>query len=353
MLHGRCLPYGEGITYWPLAEVVRDILRTEGAASRSRRAQRSPRCFRTRRRPSLVAELISEALGLGGSGDVTGEQTFWAVRKLFEALARRRPLVVVFDDLQWAEPTFLELVDYLADQSRDAPILLLCMARPELFDSHPGWGGGKRHAATISLEPLREDDSRRLIANLLGRGLSRPTSRSGSPMLPRATRSSPRSCSRCWSTTRRSRGTTAAGWLRTTSPSCVFRRRSTRSSPRDSTLARGASARCSYALRSRARVFHYGALRELAPESPMRPSETNLASLVRRDIIRPDRSSFPGDDAYRFRHLLIRDAAYWSLAKATRADLHERFAAWLERTAGGAIRGYEEIVGYHLEQAYR
>ena len=92
------------------------------------------------------------------------------MRRLFESLAQTRPLVVVFDDLQWAEPTFIDLVDYVADHTRDAPVLLLCVARPELFDTRPDWGGGKRHAATTSLEPLRDDDTRRLIANLLGGG---------------------------------------------------------------------------------------------------------------------------------------------------------------------------------------
>jgi class 3 adenylate cyclase len=170
VLHGRCLPYGEGITYWPLLEVVRDLVRTQGPADAEPSSAAIAALLPDEERVTLVAELISEALGLVGSGIVIGEQTFWAFRKLFEGLARRRPLVIVFDDLQWAEPTFLELIDYLAGQSRDAPVLLLCVARPELFDSHPGWGGGKRHAATTSLDPLREDDSRRLIANLLGRG---------------------------------------------------------------------------------------------------------------------------------------------------------------------------------------
>src|SRR4029079_18906037 len=99
-------------------------------------------------------------------------------------------------------------------------------------------------------------------------------------------------------------------------------------------------------------LFHSGAVRALAPELSATDVDRILATLVRRDVIRPDRSSFPSDEAYRFRHILIRDAAYRSLSKSARADLHERFASWLERTAGARVREYEEIIGYHLEQAY-
>ena len=124
VLRGHCLPYGEGITYWPLAEVVREIVRTEGSADAEPSSAAIAELLPDEEKADLIGELISEALGLGGTGAGRGEETSWAVRKLFEALARRRPLVVVFDDLQWAEPTFIELVDYLAELSRDAPILL-------------------------------------------------------------------------------------------------------------------------------------------------------------------------------------------------------------------------------------
>ena len=351
VLHGRCLPYGEGITYWPLLEVVRDIVRTEGPAEAEPSSAAIAALLPDEERVAQVAELISEALGLGGASIVTGEQTFWAVRKLFEGLARRRPLVVVFDDLQWAEPTFLELVDYLADQSRDAPVLLLCVARPELFDSHPGWGGGKRHAATTSLEPLREDDSRRLIANLLGRG---PLPAEVEKRIADAAEGNALFTEELlamlvdderlsWED---GRWVVADDLAELGVPQEI----NAFLAARLERLPAGARALVVRASVEGA-VFHYGALRELAPEVSDASLQTNLASLVRRDIIRPSRSSFPGDDAYRFRHLLIRDAAYWSLAKSTRAGLHERFAAWLERTAGARV--HEEIVGYHLEQAYR
>jgi predicted ATPase/class 3 adenylate cyclase len=351
VLHGRCLPYGEGITYWPLLEVVRDLVRTQGPADAEPSSAAIAALLPDEERVTLVAELISEALGLVGSGIVIGEQTFWAFRKLFEGLARRRPLVIVFDDLQWAEPTFLELIDYLAGQSRDAPVLLLCVARPELFDSHPGWGGGKRHAATTSLDPLREDDSRRLIANLLGRG---PLPAEVEQRIADAAEGNALFTEELlamlvddkrlsWEDGR---------WVVADDLSelGVPQEINAFLAARLERLPAGERALIVRASVEGA-VFHYGALRELAPESSDASLQANLASLVRRDIIRPARSDFPGDQAYRFRHLLIRDAAYWSLAKSTRSALHERFATWLERTTGARIR--EEIVGYHLEQGYR
>ena len=158
-LHGHCLPYGEGITYWPLTEVVREILRREGSpeAESSEHGDRRTAPRRGEGRPDRRADLGGARTRRAAAAG-RGEETSWAVRKLFEALARRRPLVIVFDDLQWAEPTFIELVDYLAELSRDAPILLLCMARPELFDSHPSWGGGKLNAASMLLEPLDDGE---------------------------------------------------------------------------------------------------------------------------------------------------------------------------------------------------
>ena len=267
-------------------------------------------------------------------------------------MRRTRPLVVVFDDLQWAEPTFLDLVDYLADHTRDAPVLLLCVARPELFDIRRDWGGGKRHATTTSLEPLGDDDARRLVTNLLG----------GQPLPAEAqTRIAELAEGNALFTeellamlvdekrlVREDTRWVVAGDLedlRVPQEINAFLAARLERLPKGehTLLVRGAVEGA---------LFHYSALRELSPELSESSLHRDLATLVRRDLIRPARSSFSGDDAYRFRHILIRDAAYDSLSKTTRAELHERFATWLERAAGPRIREYEEIVGYHFEQAY-
>ena len=351
VVHGRCLSYGEGITYWPLAEVVRDILDSEGSTDAEQSKATIAGLLPGEARADLIAELIAEALGLSGTSVAGTEQTSWAVRRLFESLAQARPLVVVFDDLQWGAPTFIDLIAYLADHTRDAPVLLLCVARPELFDSHPDWGGGKRHAATTSLDPLHDDDTRRLITNLLG-GRSLPAAverriadlAEGNALFTEELLAMLVDEKRL---VRQDERWVAAGDLEDLripqEISAFLASRLERLPTGERTLMVRASVEGA--------LFHYEALRELSPELSDSSLHRDLASLVRRDLIRPDRASFSGDDAYRFRHILIRDAAYDSLSKTTRADLHERFAEWLERAAEPRIREYEEIVGYHFEQA--
>ena len=148
---GRCLPYGDGLTWWPLAEALAGGDLLERAA-----ADHGPAAAR-------VAELLKPA-----GAPVAPEEAFWAVRKVLEALARRHPLVLVVDDLQWAEPTFVELVEHVAEWTRDAPLLLLIMARPDLLEARPGWGGGQLNATTVLLEPLPETDARDLLGHLIG-----------------------------------------------------------------------------------------------------------------------------------------------------------------------------------------
>jgi predicted ATPase/class 3 adenylate cyclase len=353
VLRGQCLPYGEGITYWPLNEIVRELLGIEETSDADWSSAAIAELLSGEDKAGLIGELISEALGLGGTGTGTGGSTSWAVRKLFEALAQRRPLVVVFDDLQWAEPTFIELVDDLADLSRDAPILVLCMARPELFDNHPGWGGGKLNATSLLLEPLGDGDCRRLIANLVGRG---PLPAEVETRIAEAADGNALFAEEllamlvddellAW---HGGRWVAAGDLLELPVPQSITTLLAARLEglPDDE---RALLVRASV----EGTLFHHSAICELAAEWPAASLARSLAALVRRDLIRPDRSLFAGDEAYRFRHLLIRDAAYRSLSKAKRADLHERLAAWLERTTGGRLVEHEEILGYHLEQAYR
>ena len=162
VLCGTCLPYGEGITFRPVAEIVaqafgEDDVRTgiEAVVGGADAA--------------VVAERVTSILGRDGSGG-TPEEAFWAVRRLFEELAREQPLVVVFDDINWAEPTLLDLIEHVVDWVRDSPLLVVCMARPELLDARDSWGGGKHNATSIFLEPLTADETGRLARNLLGSG---------------------------------------------------------------------------------------------------------------------------------------------------------------------------------------
>jgi class 3 adenylate cyclase/tetratricopeptide (TPR) repeat protein len=325
ILSGRCLPYGEGITFWPLFELLDEL--SEGQ-SRG------------------IRDLLE-------SGAASPEELFFAVRKLFEDLAKERPLVVAFDDVHWAAPTFLDFVDHVSDWSRDAPILLLCLARPELLDDRPAWGGGKLNATSVLLEPLPQNECDLLLRNLLGEAELEQDARAriveaadGNPLfveemlemliddglLQRRNGS--------WVA-----ATDLSGFSVPPTIQALLAARLDRLSPEERAVAERAAVE--------GKVFHRGAVAELAPERLRPEVSAHLLSLVRKELVRPDESEFAGEDAFRFRHLLVRDAAYESLPKEARADLHERFAAWLEAKVGERRPEYEEILGYHLEQAYR
>ncbi len=352
VLRGRCLPYGEGITYWPLAEIVRELTRAEGLDSGEQLAAVIAARLAGDEKAGLIAERVTAALGQGGAGPGTTEETAWAVRKLFEAIARKGPLVVVVDDIHWAEATFLDLVEHVADFSRDFPILLVCMSRPELFDTRARWGAGKRNATSILLERLSDAECRELISNLLGRA----------PLPPAAE-------SRI-SSAAEGNALFAEELVAMLVDDALLRRApdswvavsDLAELPVPSTINALLAARLEglpaverailTAASVEGPVFHRSAVSELA--CPVADAlEDGLLALVRRDLIRPEAASFAGEKAYRFRHVLIHDAAYRSLPKNARTDLHERFAAWLQRIAADRLREFEEIVGYHLEQAFQ
>jgi predicted ATPase/class 3 adenylate cyclase len=352
VLRGRCLSYGDGITYWPLSELLRDLA-GEGGAERAPDVRGAVvEELAGEQQTELIADVLAEAIGLGGSGGYATEKIFWAARRLFEVLARRRPLIVVMDDLQWAEPTFLDLVEHVADLARDAPLVLLCMARPELLEGRPAWAGGKLNASSILLEPLPPEESRELVDNLVESLTPDASARIGAaceghPLFAEEL------IAMLIDDDLLRRGEDGR-WGLVDVPGALpvpptiqalLGARVDRLPDDERALLTHVSVEGS--------VFHREAMRELAPPALAPVVDRSLTSLIRRDVIRPDRSSVGDDEAFRFRHILIRDAAYRSLPKETRAQLHERFADWLERAAGERVHEFEEIVGYHLEQAYR
>ena len=308
VVSGRCLSYGEGISYWPVTEVVKQLVLGDG-----------------------VTGPLASILG-DDTASVSPEEIAWAFRKLLEASAAERPVVVVFDDLHWGEPTFLDLVEHVADLSRDAPILLLCMARPDLLDVRPAWGGGKLNATTALLEPLAPDETAELV-DALAEGVEQGLrnrileAAGGNPlfveeMVAMAADS----------------GEQVA--VPPTIQALLAARLDQLAPAERGVLERGAVE---------GQVFHRTAVAALADGGSF---DGELVALVRKDLVRPEQPLLPEDDAYRFRHLLIRDTAYEALPKATRAELHERFADWLA-VKGKALVELDEILGYHLEQAYR
>jgi class 3 adenylate cyclase/tetratricopeptide (TPR) repeat protein len=349
---GRCLAYGHGITYWPVVEAIRQGVGISEGDPPEAVVARLREVLESEPEVERVTAVVGGLLGIADSPPAPDEM-FWAIRKTFEALARTKPLILVFDDVHWGEPTFLDLIEHMADWTRDAPIQLIVMARAELLEKRPAWGGGKRWVTTMSLEPLSDVESEELVGSLLGRAEMPIELRN---QISHAAEGNPLFVEELLGKliddgflVTSGDGWSASGDLRQlaipASIQALLAARLDGLSGEERTVIERAAVE--------GKVFHRGAVTELAPE-PMRGQvRDRLASLMRMELVRPDQASFAGDEAYRFRHLLIRDAAYQALAKQTRSELHERFAAWLERVAADRLAEYEEIIAYHLEQAYR
>jgi class 3 adenylate cyclase/tetratricopeptide (TPR) repeat protein len=330
---GRCLPYGEGITYWPLAEIVRQV--ADGDA-----LGRVAELVAEEADAALIADRVAAAIGAAGSAGPP-EETAWAFRKLFEALGRKRPLLAIVDDIHWAEPTLLDLLEYLVSFSADVPILLLCLARADLFDSRPSWAAPRPNASLVDLKPLSNEESEGLVAQLLrARHVPGPTRE----RIVEAAEGNPLFVEQMLAM-QAEEGAQNGELVLPPTIQALLAARIDRLEHEERVVIERASVE--------GRVFHRNAVAELLPAGAQKSLGAQLMTLIRKEFIRPDRAVFRGDDSFRFGHILIRDAAYESMAKELRADLHARFADWLERTAGDRLTEFQEILGYHLEQACR
>jgi len=296
VVRGRCISYGEGITYWPVVEVLKqlDTFPSEPAAATSLR--------------SLLGE--SETA-------TSPDEIAWAFRKLLEENA---PLICVFDDMQWAEETFLDLIEHVALLA-SAPILLFCLARPDFAERRPEW------PVSLRLEPLAGDDVEALIPPALSAELRL--------RIAHAAGGNPLFLTEMAAIAVQSKGDLV---VPANLQALLAARLDQLDVPERSVLERGAVE---------GEIFHRGSVQAMTRDETVVP---RLAGLVRKELIRPERAQLPGDDAFRFRHLLIRDAAYDALPKSTRAELHERFADWLEERGADMVE-LDEILGFHLEQA--
>jgi class 3 adenylate cyclase/tetratricopeptide (TPR) repeat protein len=348
-VRGRCLSYGDGITFWPVAEVVREAARLTGEETPEEAQSRIAAFLAEDDDAALVADRVSELVGIADADG--GEESFWAVRKFLEALARDQPLVVVLDDVNWGEPTFLDLVEHIAEWSRGAPILLVCLARPELLDERPTWAGGKLNSTSLLLEPLNDEEFDLLVSAHLGPGTLEEDVRAqimqvaeGNPLFVEETVAL--LLGEGLLIRENGRWLAAVGLEKVPIPPTIQALLAARidrlPAPERAVLERASVE---------GQVFHRGALG--GPQEGGDGSVGLVRALVRKELVRPERSTFPGEEAFRFRHILIRDAAYESIPKETRAALHEQFAGWLVEASGARSLEYEEIVAYHLECAYR
>lgn len=337
VLRGRCLPYGEGITFWPLAEILGAGAGLSENDSPADAIARIEALLADQPDAAQVAAQLAGAVGLA-EGEATAAQTFVATRRLLESLGRERTLVVVFDDLHWAEPTFLDLVEHVGNRVRATSLLVVCMARPELFEARPGWAGGKLNTTSILLEPLTGEECARLVGSLAGEpGVSDETQ----ARIAEAAEGNPLFAEQLVAMV--SERDVEPGELAI--PPTVQALLASRLDR----LPAGERAlvECAAIV---GKVFEPDEVAALAGTAHL---DESIDSLIRKELIRPGRATYPGDEAFRFRHLLIRDAAYDAIPKERRSDLHERYATWLEQSTGERLRELEEIVGYHLEQAFR
>jgi hypothetical protein len=275
---------------------------------------------------------------LGEQAAVTSpKEIAWAVRRLFESASDSKPLVALFDDLHWGEPALLDLIEHIADFSRSAAILVVCLARPELLEHRPGWGGGKLNAVNLLLEPLKPAETVALIDELVPAGTDLDArlrervqfAAAGNPLFVEEMLALISEAGN-------------GGLAIPPTIQALLAARLDQLRPEERTVLECGSVE--------GQSFHHGTVQIMAPRE--RDLSGRLMTLVQKDLLRPDQALFAGEDAFRFRHLLIRDAAYEALAKADRAELHERFARWLEERGRGPV-DLGEIAGYHLEQAFR
>ena len=316
---GRCLSYGEGVTYWALAEAVKALAHVD--------ERDSPEDVRARLEalvePGIAGEVadgVGSLLGLAGA-NARVEDARVALRHLFEAVAARQPLVVAFDDIHWAEPPLLDLIDDLADWLAETPVLLLCMTRPELLDERPSWSRGRLNSTTVLLEPLSEADCEALVCELLGADLPEPAAGrigaagGGHPRLGGGRVGGRRAHGQVRPVGRRGGGGGAIE--RVELPPTIQALLSARLD-RLSNAERGVVERASI----EGQVFHLGALAALgAVPDEILPT---VRTLAHKQLFRSDQAALPGQDAYRFRHILIREAAYERVSKEVRAPAGHR-----------------------------
>lgn len=332
---GRCLPYGDGITYWPVAEIVRQLagagtgtaiaaLAAEGASAED---------------AELIAARLARVAGFE-SGAVPVEEAQWAVRKLLESIASRRPLVVVIEDIHWAEPTFLDLLEHLATQLTEVPVLLVCLARLELLDERPSWTAlGGEGATVMPLAPFSPGEAQELLGQLL-HGVDLPADEraqllavaEGNPLFLQQ-----------MVAVRTEAGDDGAGTVPPTIQAVLTARIDRLPANQRAVIERGSIE---------GGTFHRGSLAALLPDDAQQELDANLGELLRRKLIRRGTPDLENEEAYRFDHILIRDATYGLLPKHVRADLHERHALWLEGRTEPMLGERAELAGYHLERAF-
>ena len=344
---GRSLPYGEGISYWALGEMVKaeaGILETDtdeeaAAAVDEMVAELIPDPDER----SWVARHLRPLTGLardGSSGETSMEDAHPAWRRFLEALGERRPTVLIFEDLHWADEGLLDFIDQMIDWTRDVPLLVLATARPELLARRPGWGGGKSNASTISLGPLSDDETARLLGGLLDRSVLPAELQTA--LLARAGGNPLYAEEFARMAETRSADDLAEVEL-PDSIQGIIAARLDALDPDDKTVLQDASVV--------GKTFWSGAVGTIGVREAA-DIERRLHELERRRFVRrARRSSVGGESEYAFLHLLVRDVAYGQIPRAARAEKHLAAAAWIESLGRDRLEDRAEPLAHHYLSA--
>ncbi len=321
VLEGRCLPYGEGITLWPFREIAFALGGAEGLAEALAAADDA----------ELVVERVMGAIGAASSA-AHAEEAPWAFRRLLETISQQRPVVVVLEDVHWAAPALLDLVEYLVGWLR-GPVLLVCLARQDLVELRPGWLNPRPEADALLLEPLAPDEAE----SLLGELVTDPRARA---RITEAAEGNPLFLEQMVAMLADDPEDASAIPIPPSIQALLAARLDQLDRVERDVIERAAVV---------GREFSRAAVSALAPPELLAPLPGALMALVRKHMLMPETSGPGQDDVFRFGHILIRDAAYEAVPKKVRGEHHEQLAHWLD---GWNAEATEEIVGYHLEQAY-
>jgi class 3 adenylate cyclase len=337
--HGRSLPYGEGVTFWALSEIVKaqaGILESDSADEARDKLARMLGEIAEPAEVDWLETKLRPLVGLSTETEFGGDrrtESFAAWRRFFEALASKIPLVLVFEDVHWADEDLLDFIDELADWVEGVPMFVLCTARPELLDRRPGWGGGKRNALTISLSPLNDDDTSRLIASLLDRAVLPAETQAA--LLARAG-GNPLYAEQ-FVRMASERGT-AVEELPETVQGIIAARLDLLTREEKALLQDAAVL---------GKVFWSGALEAIGPSTGA-DVEERLRSLARKEFLRRElRSAIADETQYAFGHLLVRDVAYGQIPRRARAEKHRLVAEWIESLAADRSDDRAEMLANH------